>query len=129
MVTNRLPRLRYFHHNVVPSRGSRQPWLRTGSPPGRSTLMTSAPKSARYLVHCGPATTVEQSTTLMSARGPSVKDDDGASDLARLHGVEGLVDLFQLDAGRHQLVQLQPSLQVEVHIPRHVNAEAVGAHV
>ena len=37
-----------FHHNVTSSRGSRQPIDRTLSPdPGRSTLMTSAPKSER----------------------------------------------------------------------------------
>ena len=40
-------------------------------------FMTSAPKSARYLLHCGPATTVEQSTTFRSAsgRGRSVEDN------------------------------------------------------
>ena len=44
----RLLRLTIFHHRPVPSRGSRQAMLRRLSPPsGRSTLMTSAPKSAR----------------------------------------------------------------------------------
>ena len=44
----RLLRLTSFHHRPSPSRGSRQAIPRRESPvSGRSTLMTSAPKSAR----------------------------------------------------------------------------------
>ena len=44
----RLLRLAIFHHRPTPSRGSFQAMLRKLSPvSGRSTLMTSAPKSAR----------------------------------------------------------------------------------
>ena len=45
--TVRLLRLTSFHHSPSPSRGSRHAMLRRLSPSGRSTLMTSAPKSAR----------------------------------------------------------------------------------
>jgi crotonobetainyl-CoA:carnitine CoA-transferase CaiB-like acyl-CoA transferase len=44
----RLPRPTSFQNRVTSSRGSRQPMERSESPsPGRSTLMASAPKSAR----------------------------------------------------------------------------------
>ena len=44
----RLLRFTIFHHSPVPSRGSRHAILRSESPvSGRSTLMTSAPKSPR----------------------------------------------------------------------------------
>src|SRR5947208_3533859 len=67
-VTHRLLRDAYFHHKVTPSRGSRHPMVRVPSPPpGRSTLTTSAPKSARYRAQPGAAITLAQSITRMSA--------------------------------------------------------------
>ena len=49
-----------------------QPIRRMGSPSGGSTLITSAPKSARYLPDPGPATTVASSTTRTPSSGPDV---------------------------------------------------------
>ena len=43
---------------------------RVTSPSGGSTLITSAPRSARSIVASGPARTVEQSATRMPASGP-----------------------------------------------------------
>ncbi|CFN74703.1 Uncharacterised protein [Bordetella pertussis] len=37
--------------------------------PGRSILMTSAPRSARFWVHQGPASTRVRSSTRMPVRG------------------------------------------------------------
>ena len=66
----RFPRPAIFQNNVTPSDGSRHPMSRTVSPvPGRSTLMTSAPKSASCRAHPGPASTVEISMTRRSDRG------------------------------------------------------------
>ena len=66
----RFPRPTIFQNNVTSSEGSRHPMSRTVSPvPGRSTLMTSAPKSASCRAHPGPARTVEISTTRRSDRG------------------------------------------------------------
>ena len=45
------------------------PVKRAGSPPGVSTLMTSAPRSARALAHTAPGTPCAHSTTRMSERG------------------------------------------------------------
>src|SRR5436190_10516660 len=60
----RLLRLTTFHQSPTPSRGSFHAMLRSESPPlGRSTLMTSAPKSARYRAQLGPASTVDRSST------------------------------------------------------------------
>ena len=65
----RLPRPRSFHQNATPSSGSIQPIRLVPSPPGASTLTTSAPKSARYRAQPGPAMTVDMSTTRRSASG------------------------------------------------------------
>src|SRR5712692_5716936 len=56
------------------------PKARESSPlPGRSTLMTSAPRSARDCAAHGPASTRDRSMTLMPASGPirsAVPSDD-----------------------------------------------------
>src|SRR5215213_1855387 len=57
------------------------------------------------------------------------KLDHAARDLAPAHGIEAVVDLLQPDAGRHQLVELQAAAQVKIDVARHVDAEAVRAHV
>ena len=49
--------------------------------------------------------------------------------LALAHLVEGLVHLVQLDPRRDHLVEEQPSVEVEVDVLGHVEAEAVRAHV
>src|SRR5437899_9574247 len=58
----------------------------------------------------------------------SLERQDGARDLAGLHRAEGLVDVLQLSAPRHHLVEQQTALAVEVEVARDVDAEAVGAH-
>ena len=58
-----------FHHSETPL--AKGPQLRSGSPvPGRSTLTTSAPKSAIRLLAVPPATMIERSRTFRPARGP-----------------------------------------------------------
>src|SRR3954465_1561703 len=55
-----------------PSRSHGGPKARESSPtPGRSTLMTSAPRSARFWLAQGPASTRERSRTRMCERGPA----------------------------------------------------------
>src|SRR3990172_5746970 len=61
-------------------------------------------------------------------RGPLVEHQDGARDLARLHGAEGLVHVLQAAAHRDHLVQLQAPLVVELDVARDVHLEPVGAH-
>src|SRR5258705_9183621 len=51
---------------------------RATSPPGSSTLITSAPRSARTQPHMGPATVVVASTTRSPARGPVIGADDAS---------------------------------------------------
>ena len=48
--------------------------------------------------------------------------------LARLHRPKRLVDVVQPTAPRHQLVQLQSTLTVELEIARDVDAKSVRAH-
>ena len=61
--------------------GRLRPHWRIGSPvPGSSTLITSAPKSARICPQNGPAISVPSSMTTRSARGPL--GWGGASDIA-----------------------------------------------
>ncbi|CAB5055947.1 unannotated protein [freshwater metagenome] len=65
----RLLRFTNRHHKPSPSTRSRHPMLRKLSPPsGRSILMTSAPKSARYRAQFGPARTVDRSRTRKPAK-------------------------------------------------------------
>src|SRR5439155_6629207 len=58
----------------------------------------------------------------------SVEHQHRARDLARLHRAERLVDVLEPAAATHHLVQLQPSLPVEVDVARHVDLEAIAAH-
>jgi hypothetical protein len=44
--------------------------------PGFSILITSAPKSAKYLAQFGPAKTVERSITRRSCSGAGILDFD-----------------------------------------------------
>ena len=47
--------------------------VRAGSPPpGGSSLMTSAPQSARIAAHAGPATHMPNSTTFTPSNGPDI---------------------------------------------------------
>ena len=55
-VTDRFEVLRY-------SKSAPEPQWRSGSPPGGSTLTTSAPASAKSFEQYGPAISVVQSTT------------------------------------------------------------------
>src|SRR5215475_57132 len=64
--------------------------------------------------------------TMENASG--IKHDDAAQGLARLHVGKALVDLGQLQLGRDPVFQVQPSAQVELDQPRHVDAEMIGAH-
>src|SRR5688572_21851431 len=49
------------------------PNARESSPaPGRSTLITSAPRSARFCPHHGPASTRDKSSTLICDSGPAI---------------------------------------------------------
>src|SRR5437763_4382270 len=59
---------------------------------------------------------------------PSVEDDHRAGHLASRHGRKAVVDLVELDPGRHELVQLEPAIEVQVDVAGHVLTEAVGAH-
>src|SRR6266436_7818720 len=53
---------------------------------------------------------------------------DGARDLARLHGPERLVDVLELAPARDHLVEHEPALPVQLDVVRHVDLEAVAAH-
>src|SRR5262245_43161602 len=57
-----------------------------------------------------------------------VEHQHGASELARLHRAERLVHVLELAATADHLVELQPSLAVELDVARHVHLEAVAAH-
>src|SRR6185437_12348578 len=59
----------------------------------------------------------------------SVEHQNRAGDLAGLHRAEGLVYVGQLSAPRDHIVQVEAALLVEIDIPQHVDAEAVGSHV
>src|SRR3990172_1656888 len=78
-VTDFLPRLaeaKYADSRVsFPSRPFSHggPNARESSPvPGRSILITSAPRSARFWPHHGPASTRERSSTRIWDRGPDM---------------------------------------------------------
>ena len=68
MDTSRLLRPTNAHHSETPS--FCQPSVRRASPLGCSTLMTSAPKSARSVPMTGPANRTAASMTLRPASGP-----------------------------------------------------------
>src|SRR6516225_5362794 len=57
-----------------------------------------------------------------------IEHDHRAQDLAGFHVAKTLVDLRKFYAGRDPVVEVQAALQVVLHQPRHVDAEAVGAH-
>src|SRR3712207_3507250 len=69
-VTGFLFRDTNFHSRDLPSFS--RPTLRRPSPLGCSTLMTSAPKSPKYVASMGPARMVEASMTLSPPRGRSL---------------------------------------------------------
>src|SRR4026208_567794 len=79
-VTGRLPRLAEVKY--AESRVSRASWSLTHGGPkaresspifGRSSLMTSAPKSARFWLAQGPASTRERSRTRIFDKGPAIR--------------------------------------------------------
>src|SRR6266446_2407090 len=57
-----------------------------------------------------------------------VQHQDGARDLARLHGPERLVDVLELAPAGDHLVEHEPALPVQLDVVRHVDLEAVAAH-
>jgi hypothetical protein len=57
-----------------------------------------------------------------------IEHQDGARDLAGLHGPEGVVDVGQLAAPGDHLVELEPALPVELDVARHVDLEPVASH-
>src|SRR3954470_1327131 len=59
-------KLRLFLFSVSNCTGT---YERPGSPPGASTLMTSAPRSAKIAEANGPGTNIEKSTTRTPRRG------------------------------------------------------------
>ena len=68
-----MPRLlRLLVRKIAPMRSSTGggPAPRTASPPGDSTLMTSAPRSPSIWVATGPSRMVVRSTTRIPTRGP-----------------------------------------------------------
>src|SRR6266568_8958621 len=66
------------------------PQLRVSSPdPGRSTLMTSAPRSARFCDAQGPARTRERSRTRICESGRGMAGAIGTGGLYRQHGEPG----------------------------------------
>src|SRR5690606_31169928 len=62
---------------------------RSASPPGGSTLMTSAPKSASSIAQNGPAATWQNSTTRTPASGRGSAPESVASVAAALRAVSG----------------------------------------
>ena len=77
----------------------------------------------------GGVALIPPSTAPPFARLGSVEDDDGAGDLALLHGFEAVVDLVERDARAHELVEHELAVHVEIDVARHVEAETVRAHV
>ena len=57
-----------------------------------------------------------------------VEIDDRTNRLAFLHRLEAFVDVFELDAIRNPVVQMQAPLHIELDEARHIDAEPVGAH-
>src|SRR4030095_2849927 len=60
--------------------------------------------------------------------GRLIEHEDGARDLARLHGTERLVDVVEPPAARDHLVEHEPALAIELQVARNVGAEPVAAH-
>src|SRR5580700_8783047 len=59
----------------------------------------------------------------------SVEHQDRARDLASFHRAEGVVDVFEFAALADHVVEVEAALQIEIDVLRHVDAEAVRAHV
>ena len=68
-MTRRLLRAITFHHSDLPSFIGVQ-WRIESPPPGNSTLITSAPKSASWVAASGPAIIVPASITRSPFKGP-----------------------------------------------------------
>src|SRR5882672_2540784 len=111
-VTDFLLRFWTYHHSDVPR------WsflhLRTGSPPGGSILITSAPKSAKNFPAKGPAMSCPSSTTFTPARGLLVMTshrpalDHGLRERSRVHVLELAADGdAACDAGNTQPAVLE----------------------
>src|SRR5581483_2668094 len=58
-----------------------------------------------------------------------IEHQDGARDLTRLHRPERLGDVLEPTPARDHVVEIQASLLVIVQIARHVDTEAVRAHI
>src|SRR5258705_9544370 len=56
------------------------------------------------------------------------EEQDGARDLAGLHGAEGLVDVAERAATADHLVEHELALTVELQVEGNVHPESVGAH-
>ena len=60
--------------------------------------------------------------------GLVIEHDDVARHFPGLERQQGVGDIAEPDPARDHVVQVKPSLQIEVHEPRHVHAEAVRSH-
>src|SRR3954454_2348945 len=90
-----------------------------------STLAVHIPSADRSAT----SVNVPPMSTASSARPvASVEDDDTSRDFARLQCLEGVVHIFERNARRNELVQLEPALQIHLHENRHVDAKAVRPH-
>src|SRR5271156_3900211 len=57
-----------------------------------------------------------------------VEHQHRARDFSRLHSAECFVDVLEFAAARDHVVEVEPSLLIELDDARHVDAEAVRAH-
>src|SRR2546425_12931651 len=86
-VTERLPAFQAVHERLVSGPGlspGKGPRHRAGSPAGGSTLITSAPRSARILAQRGPSSPERSSTRY----GPRTRSEEHTSELQSLAYLE-----------------------------------------
>src|SRR5262245_24834405 len=105
----RLPRLTLLKLQVMPL-GARAPHSRFSSPPGDSTLMTSAPWSARSCAQYGPARTRLRSSTRNPCNGRPLS----MTTLGRGAGLAELPHHARDDLARPQLHRGERLLVVHV---------------
>src|SRR6185369_8243198 len=67
----------------------------------------------------GPVTPAGRAASLRAL----IEHQDGARDLAGLHRAERFVDVLEPAAARDHLVELEPSLPVELDVAGHVDLE------
>src|SRR6056297_2056004 len=82
-----------------------------------------------YFDHLMPCSERNRARSVMATAGPPGSErDDGANDVAGLHGFEAVVDLVEGDRARHHLVELEAPAEVEVAQMGHVDLEVVRTH-